>query len=85
MQQCVHGATHSWPGQTDSCLDLIYTYSPDKIGQAQVQFRGSSDHKLISINKHAKNIRQNIRYVKKRSYKNFSEADFRAAVKDIKW
>jgi hypothetical protein len=48
VQQCVQGATHSWPGQADSCIDLIYTNSPDKIGQAQVQFRGSSDHKLIS-------------------------------------
>ena len=85
VQQCVRGPTRSWPGQPDSCLDLIYTNNPDKIGQAQSQIRGSSDHRLIFVNKHAKNIKQNIRYVKKRSYKNFNEKDFREAVKNIRW
>ena len=85
VQQCVQGVTHSWPGRTDSCLDHIYTNRPQKLGQAQVQANGASDHRLIFVNKHAKNIRENIRYVKKRSYKNFKEQDFREAVNNIKW
>ena len=85
VQQCVQGATHSWPGQADSCIDLIYTNTPDKIGPAQAQVRGSSDHRLVFVTKHAKNIKQNIRYVKKRSYKNFNEQEFKTAVKNIKW
>ena len=85
VQQCVRGPTRSWPGQPDSCLDLIFTNNPDKIGQAQSQIRGSSDHRLIFVNKHAKNIKQSIRYVKKRSYKDFNEQDFMAAVKNIRW
>ena len=85
VHQCVQGATHSWPGQTDSCIDLIFTNTPDKIGPAHAQVRGSSDHRIVFVTKHAKNIKQNIRYVKKRSYKNFNEQEFRTAVKNIKW
>ena len=50
VQQCVKGPTHSWPGQLDSCIDLIYTNTPVKIGQAQTQIRGSSDHRLVFVN-----------------------------------
>ena len=85
VQQCVRSATRSWPGQDDSCLDLIYTNTPEKIGQAQALIRGSSDHRLIFVNKHAKNIREHVRYVKKRSYKDFKEEDFMEAVNNIKW
>ena len=72
VQQCVQGATRSWPGQPDSCIDLLYTNTPEKIGQVQTQVRGASDHRIVFVNKHAKNIKENIRYVKKRSYKNFN-------------
>ena len=85
VQQCVRGPTHSWPGQPDSCLDLIYTNNPEKIGHTQELVRGSSDHKLIIANKKSKNIRDGTRYVKKRSYKNFDELEFREAVKKIQW
>ena len=36
-------------------------------------------------NKKSKNIRDGTRYVKKRSYKNFDESEFREAVKKIQW
>ena len=85
VQQCVQGATRSWPGQPDSCIDLLYTNTPEKIGQVQTQVRGASDHRIVFVNKHAKNIKENIRYVKKRSYKNFNEGDFKEAVKGIRW
>ena len=85
VHQCVHGPTHSWPGQADSCIDLVYTNTPEKIGSTQTFTRGSSDHRLILVNKKSKTIRYNTRYVKKRSYKNFNEFEFRAAVKNIHW
>ena len=42
---------------------------PEKLSQVQVKFCGSSDHRLILATRYAKNLRQNIRYCKKRSYK----------------
>ena len=41
------------PGHRDCCVDHIYTNAPDK---------------LIHATKLSKSIKQNIRYVKKRSY-----------------
>ena len=85
VQQCVQGPTHSWPGQSDSCIDLIFTNKPEKVGQAQAQTRGSSDHRLIIINKNSKSAGDGIRYVRKRSYKTFDQGKFREAVKKIRW
>ena len=85
MAQCVRVATHSWPGRTDSGLDHIYTNQPDKLGTPVVQFRGGSDHRLIFVVRHCKSIRENIRYCKKRSYKEFSEKKFLAEVEKISW
>ena len=77
--------THSWPGQVPSGLDHIYTSVPDKLSQVQVKFIGSSDHRLILATRFAKNIRQNIRYCQKRSYKNFDEAKFLEEVDKLSW
>ena len=66
-------------------MDHIYTSVPEKISQAQVRICGSSDHRLMMVTRHAKNIRQNIRYCSKRSYKNFDEAEFLAEVDKISW
>ena len=46
---------------------------------------GSSDHRLILATRYAKNIRQNIRYCRKRSYKDFQEDKFLAEVAKISW
>jgi hypothetical protein len=85
VHQLVHGPTRSWPGAADSGLDHIWTNEPQKLSQAVTQFRGSSDHKLVSVTKFAKNIKQNTRYCKKRSYKNFCEQDFLAELQTIRW
>ena len=85
VQQCVKVPTRSWPGQKDSCLDHIYTNTPDKISQAEVRFMGSSDHKLVMATRFSKSFKQNIRYCKKRSYKNFNEEDFLREVENISW
>ena len=74
--QCVQEPTHSWPGQTPGGLDHIYTSKPEKLSPAEVKFVGSSDHRLVLATRYARNIRQHIRYCKKRSYKNFDQAKF---------
>ena len=77
---------HSWPGQQDSCiLDHIYTNTPEKLSKAEVNSRGSSDHKLSIATRLPKSIRENIRYCKKRSYKNFDEEKFLKEVENISW
>ena len=85
VQQCIKAPTHSWPGQQDSCIDHIYTNTPDKLSRAQVITRGSSDHKLILATRLSKSIKQNIRYCKKRSYKHFDEEKFLMEVDNISW
>ena len=83
VQQLVKTPTHSWPGQRDSCLDHFYTNTPDKISRAVVTVRGSSDHSLILATRYSKNTKQNIRYCKKRSYKNFDPDLFVHAVQQL--
>ena len=83
--QCVQGPTHFWPGQVPSGLDHVYTNIPEKLSKVQVLRRGSSDHSLVMATKYAKNIRQNARYCKKRSYKNFDEKVFMEEVGKISW
>ena len=83
--QCVQGPTRSWPGQTPTGLDHIYTSAPAKLSQAQVKKCGSSDHSLVLATRYAKNMRENIRYCRKRSYKNFDEKQFLEEVGKICW
>ena len=85
VQQCVKVATRSWSGQQDSCLDQIYTTTPSKISRAEVITRGSSDHKLILVTRFSKSFKENIKYCKKRSYKQFDEQKFLEEVDKISW
>ena len=83
--QCVQGPTHRWPGQTPSVIDHIYTNVPEKLSQVQVKVCGSSDHRLILATRYARNIKQNIRYCKNHSYKNFDKEKFLQEVENISW
>ena len=85
VTQCVQGPTRSWPGQVSSGLDHIFTNVPEKLSRAQVKKCGSSDHSLIIATRFAKNMKENIRYCKKRSYKNFDEKLFLEEVYKISW
>ena len=64
-----------------SCIDHIATSCPDKCGKVSVISAGNSDHMAIIVTKHSKEILDKPEVVKKRSYKNFSEADFIREVK----
>ena len=64
-----------------SCIDHIATTSPDKCEKISVTSAGNSDHMAIIVTKHSKEIVEKPEVVKKRSYKNFTEANFIREVK----
>ena len=85
VTQLVTTATRSWPGQTDSGLDHIYSNKPDKLSQVEAEFTGMSDHKIIKVSRFTKNFKRSARYVRKRSFKNFNPADFSRAIQELSW
>ena len=80
--QCVRDSTRCWRGQSDSCLDLLFTNTPEKLSQVRAFTRGYSDHKLVIGTRFTKNIKDNTRYTIKRSYKNFDKDIFLQRVRE---
>ena len=70
--------TRSWPGQPEAGLDHIYSNKPEKLSEVFAEYAGGSDHKLIRVIRYAKSIKRNVRYVSKRSFKNFDSSEFQA-------
>ena len=85
VSQCVTVATRFMSGQPQTGLDHFYTNRPDKLSPVQAQFCGGSDHKLIFAIRYSKVIKKNVRYVRKRSYKNFDSTAFLAEVENLQW
>ena len=85
VKQCVTSATRSWPGQPDSGLDHFYTNSPNKISPVQVSFEGGSDHRVIHAVCFSACIKTQVKYVQKRSYKNFDCLSFLDEFRKISW
>ena len=83
VSQVVTVPTRSWPGQADAGLDPIYTNKPEKLSSVYAEFAGGSDHKLVKVTRYAKSLKKNVRYVRKRSFKNFSDHNFQAAVSNL--
>ena len=77
VSQMVTGATRMERGQPKAGLDHIYTNKPEKLSSIQSYFTGMSDHKLLKVIRYSKSFRQNPRYVRKRSFKNFDEELFK--------
>ena len=44
-----------------------------------------SDHKIIKVNRYSKSLKRNVRYVRKRSFKNFNPVEFCRTVKQLSW
>ena len=65
VTQLVRGATRSWPGQSDSCLDLIFTNKPEKTSEVKLTTT-DSDHKLVQVTCFAKGLKTTPRYTTKR-------------------
>ena len=84
VTQLVRGTTRSWPGQADSCLDLIFTNNPEKTSEVEMSTT-TSDHKYIQVTQYAKRIKTAPRYVVKRSFKDFDENVFQSEVRKLSW
>ena len=85
ISQLVTVATRSGPRQVDSCLDHLYSNKPDKLSEVAVHVNGGSDHKVVCVTRYAKSMKKNVRYIRKRSFKNFDTAGFQAEVAAIRW
>ena len=85
VSQLVSVPTRVWPGQPDAGLDHLYSNKPHKLSEVYAEFSGGSDHKLIKVTRYAKSVQKSVRYLKKRSFKNFKESDFCASVKNLSW
>ena len=83
--QCVRGPTRHWPGQPSTGLDHYYTNRVDKISPVQKQHRGGSDHMLIFAIRYSRSFKTSPRYIRKRSYKKFNQADFKAEIQRVSW
>ena len=83
--QMVTVATRMWSGQAESGLDHLYTNRPDKISDVYAEYTGGSDHKLIKVTRYSKSIKNRVRYVRKRCYKDFNKQEFSNKVKELSW
>ena len=78
-------ATRSGQGQVDSCLDHLYSNKPDKLSEVAVHINGGSDHKVLSVTRYAKSMKKNVRYIRKRCFKNFDREGFQSEVAAMQW
>ena len=85
FSQLVTVATRSCPGTADSCLDHLYSNRPDKLSDVRVLVNGASDHRMILVTRYAKSLKKNVRYIRKRCFKNFDEESFRSDIAAINW
>ena len=85
VSQLVRSATREAPHSPPSGLDHIYTNKPYKCSEAAAEYTGGSDHKLIKVTRFCKSFKSNIRYVRKRVFKDFSAASFCEAVRQLSW
>ena len=85
ISQLVKEATRVWPGQPDSGLDHIYSNNPEKCSAITLEFSGGSDHKLLKFTRFAKSVTRSVKYVRKRSFKNFNSEEFMRAVRLLSW
>ena len=83
--QLAQGCSHIRQGQENSGLDHLYSNKISKLSEVSLHSNSASDHKMIHVVRYARSMKKDIRYVKKRMFKNFNEDGFRADVKLISW
>ena len=85
VKQCVVGPTRQGrAGQADTGLDHLWTNIPGKMSQIYTKYNGS-DHKVIMGVRYAKILKNNTRYVRKRSYKEFNPKLFLENIRNLSW
>ena len=82
VTQLVMGATRIERGQPRTGLDHVYSNRPDRLSSVQTSFTGVSDHKLLKVTRYTKSYKELPRYVKKRTFKNFDEEQFKDRIKE---
>ena len=83
--QLVQGFSYVKQGQGKSGLDYLYSNRVDKLSEVALHSNGGSDHKMIHLVRYSRSMKREVRYIKKRVFKNFNEDAFRAEVKLIDW
>jgi hypothetical protein len=46
---------------------------------------GGSEHRLLYVVRYAKSFRKNVRYIRKRCFKNFDECGFKQEISALNW
>ena len=82
VSQLVTGATRLMRGQPQSGLDHLYSNKPDKLSSVQTFITGMSDHKFIKVTRFARSFRQNLRYIRKRIFKDFVDKKFQQKLEE---
>ena len=70
----------SVPTHQESCLDHFYSNKIEKLSEISALFNGGSDHKMISAVRYTDSLKGNVRYVRKRIFRNFDSKGFRSEV-----
>ena len=70
-------------GNQRSCLDHVYTTSPGRLSPVSVIWTGMSDHALVKFARFCKTIESRQSYVKKRTFKNFDNNEFKQRVAEM--
>ena len=82
VSQLVTGATRIERGYPRTGLDHLYSNRPEKLSQVKTLLTGMSDHKMLKIIRYTKSFKTLPRYVRKRSFKNFNEEDFKLKLQE---
>ena len=83
--QLVTGHSFIRQGQEKSGLDHLYSNKVNKLSAVALHTNAGSDHKMVHVTRYSKSISKNVRYVKKRVFKNFDTEGFKADIKLIRW
>ena len=72
------------PGGRDTCLDHMYTTNPEKINSHRTHHKTFSDHSMIELNKRCQKLKNEVKFLKMRSMKNFDGLKFKENLKNHK-
>lgn len=85
VNQCVKGITRNWSGTQASLLDHMWTNTVDKVGDARIDARATSDHKLVWIDYWGVKKGYNLQNIRKQNIKTFNGDNLREKLGDFNW
>ena len=83
--QLVQGFTRTWRSQTDSLLDHAWSNCSEKISKIYNDTNGASDHNVVGVEVHMKELKQGGQNSIRRIWKDFKEKDCIQKFKDSNW